>query len=270
VRSDITTGKIMATLEKVQAQISKLQARAEALVAKQSGAVLAKIRELMEKHNLTIADIDAHSGGSKKRGPKPGAKVASAKQAPTARYQDPKSGATWSGYGRAPSWIAGAKDRNKFLISGSSAAPATTGKSKAKAGSYVRGPQPALYADPKTGATWSGRGRAPAWLADVKDRSKFLIAGAAESKPEPKAAVAKKTASPVKKVATKKVATKKAVARKSIGQKIAAAAKKAPAKKAATRKPAAKKVVDKEVNNSTPTVATTSEVASQTGSVTSA
>ncbi|WP_406868289.1 H-NS histone family protein [Paraburkholderia fungorum] len=47
---------------------------------------------------------------------------------------------------------------------------------KAKAAyNYVRGPQPALYRDPKSGATWSGRGRAPVWLASVRDRSRFLI-----------------------------------------------------------------------------------------------
>ncbi|MFM0148634.1 H-NS family nucleoid-associated regulatory protein, partial [Paraburkholderia sp. RL18-085-BIA-A] len=38
-----------------------------------------------------------------------------------------------------------------------------------------KGAQPALYLDPKSGATWSGRGRAPGWLATVKDRSKYLI-----------------------------------------------------------------------------------------------
>jgi DNA-binding protein H-NS len=36
---------------------------------------------------------------------------------------------------------------------------------------------PAKYRDPKTGATWSGRGRAPNWLKDVKNRDRFLIAG---------------------------------------------------------------------------------------------
>ncbi len=30
------------------------------------------------------------------------------------------------------------------------------------------------YRDPKSGSTWSGRGRAPAWLKD-QDRSKFEI-----------------------------------------------------------------------------------------------
>lgn len=39
---------------------------------------------------------------------------------------------------------------------------------------YVRGPQPALYRDPKTGATWSGRGRAPAWLADLRTGEKNI------------------------------------------------------------------------------------------------
>ncbi|MGD7248155.1 H-NS family nucleoid-associated regulatory protein, partial [Ralstonia pseudosolanacearum] len=30
------------------------------------------------------------------------------------------------------------------------------------------------YRDPKTGATWTGRGRAPAWIG--KNRDKYLIA----------------------------------------------------------------------------------------------
>lgn len=35
----------------------------------------------------------------------------------------------------------------------------TTGKKAEKAGNYVRGPLPAMYADSKSGATSSGRGR---------------------------------------------------------------------------------------------------------------
>ena len=37
------------------------------------------------------------------------------------------------------------------------------------------GPVAAKYRDPQSGATWTGRGRAPRWLAD-QDREKFLIA----------------------------------------------------------------------------------------------
>lgn len=35
-------------------------------------------------------------------------------------------------------------------------------------------PLPPKYRDPKTGKTWSGRGRAPGWLG--KNRDRFLIA----------------------------------------------------------------------------------------------
>ncbi|WGS45179.1 H-NS histone family protein [Burkholderia sp. JSH-S8] len=42
------------------------------------------------------------------------------------------------------------------------------------------GKQPAAaiepkYRNPKTGETWSGRGRAPEWIRNVKNRDRFLI-----------------------------------------------------------------------------------------------
>jgi hypothetical protein len=49
------------------------------------------------------------------------------------------------------------------------------------------------YADPKTGATWSGRGIAPLWIRDVKNRSRFLIdAGAPKNGEGTKPGPAKK------------------------------------------------------------------------------
>ncbi|WP_027803551.1 H-NS family nucleoid-associated regulatory protein [Paraburkholderia dilworthii] len=197
----------MPTLESLQAKIQRLQTQADALAAKKSSAVIDKIKSLMAEHGLTTADIDAHVGG-KKRGPKPGTKAAAKTSVTTAKYRDPKTGATWSGHGRAPGWIASAKDRSKFLIEGNALSSAPTAKKSAKAGNYVRGPQPALYADPKTGATWSGRGRAPAWIASAKDRSKFLVgdAAAADKKPVQKAAAKKAPAA--KKAAVKKVPLK--------------------------------------------------------------
>ena len=102
------------------------------------------------------------------------------------KYINPKTGETWSGHARPPGWIANVKDRSKFLIAGGAQATVAANKGsagKAKAavkktasksasrtkvvGNYVRGPQPALYRDPKTGATWSGRARPPAWIANV-------------------------------------------------------------------------------------------------------
>ncbi|MEM5426728.1 H-NS histone family protein [Paraburkholderia ferrariae] len=37
------------------------------------------------------------------------------------------------------------------------------------------GALPAKYRDPASGATWSGRGRAPNWIKDVRNRDRFLI-----------------------------------------------------------------------------------------------
>ncbi|WP_408243257.1 MULTISPECIES: H-NS family nucleoid-associated regulatory protein [Paraburkholderia] len=106
---------------------------------------------------------------------------------------NPKTGETWSGHARPPAWVKDVKDRSKFLIAGGAEATVAADadvvskakKAAVKKGSKAvgatstkgqpKGPQPALYRDPKSGATWSGRGRAPAWLAGAKDRGKFLI-----------------------------------------------------------------------------------------------
>jgi DNA-binding protein H-NS len=230
----------MATLKTVQAQIAKLQAQANSLMAKQSSAVLEQIRDLMSEHGLTTADIDAHIGG-KKRGPKPGEKAVVKTAGTSAKYRDPKSGATWSGRGPAPAWLAGAKDRTKFLIEGAAdtalaqgAGTVSNAKSAAKKSSagvgavahkgQPKGPQPAKYRDPMTGASWSGRGPAPAWLAVAKDRSKFLIdtvgavavsaGSASKANPAAKTVVAKKPAA--KKAVSAKAPVKKAAAKKAV------------------------------------------------------
>ncbi|MFM0152865.1 H-NS family nucleoid-associated regulatory protein [Paraburkholderia sediminicola] len=169
------------TLESIRAKMDKLKAQADALIAKQSSGVIEKIRELMTKHGLTTADIDANTGG-KRRAAKAVVKTMSKGSVAAVKYRDPKTGATWSGHGRAPGWIASAKNRDKFLVDGSTASAKPVSASKAKtAGNSVRGPQPAMYRDPKSGATWSGRGRAPVWIAEAKNRNKFLIADGAEA-----------------------------------------------------------------------------------------
>jgi DNA-binding protein H-NS len=218
----------MATLDSIQAKIAKLQAQAEALVVNKSTVVLNKIRDLMDKHGISVADVDAHVGKRRVR------KAAGATGTASAKYRDPKSGATWTGHGRAPQWIADAKDRSKFLVEGAAQAAAPAKTEAKRAGNYKRGPQPALYRDPKSGATWSGRGRAPAWIANAnaKDRSRFLIADADSKTVE--APVAKKAAS-ARKATPAKQAT---AAKKAAPAKKTAAAKKAPTKKTITVKKA--------------------------------
>src|SRR5476649_1297058 len=81
------------------------------------------------------------------------------------------------------------------------------------------GPQPAKYLNPKTGATWSGKGPAPAWLAAAKDRTKFLIVDADRTSSESKASKPKSSATSgavSKKAPAKKVAAKKAIVKKGV------------------------------------------------------
>jgi len=248
----------MPTLEKIQANIKKLQVQADALIAKKAQAAVDQIRKIMLAHGLTTEDIEAKAKAKREAKAANGSaskvqvKAASSLKSKTSpKYLHPKTGATWTGHGRAPAWIAEAKDRSKFLIArGAEATVATTTDVVSKAKTAVKkaskavagagahrgqrtGPQPAKYLDPKTGATWSGKGPAPAWLAAAKDRTKFLIAGVAEtsSASKPMSSTASRTGA--KRAVAKKVAAKKAIAKKAAPAGKAAPAKKAPRKSAA-------------------------------------
>ncbi|MBB5418080.1 H-NS histone family protein [Paraburkholderia sp. CNPSo 3155] len=248
----------MPSLEQIQAKLKKLQAQADVLIARKAQAAVDQIRELMLKHGLTTADIEAQAKARRVarglngnagtgRGRPAGASKA-AKSATPAKYRDPKTGATWTGHGRAPGWIAGAKDRTVFLIDAASASKAAATPVSKRGKGQPKGAQPPKYLDPKTGATWSGRGPAPAWLASVKDRSKFLIDGAsaaAAPKAAAKSGQAKATASAVgKKITAKKAvakkATRKTAVKKTAAKKATPASRKAAVKKTAGRKSAVK------------------------------
>lgn len=268
----------MPTLEVIQEKLKKLQAQADVLIAKKAQSAINQIRRLMLEHGLTTEDIEEKAKARREATGEIGLGVATKRKASNARgtkvapkFQDPKSGATWTGRGSAPAWIAKAKDRTRFLIQGVAAAAhaASTetenanATATAKPRGYRTGPQPAKYRDRKSGATWSGKGRAPAWLANVRDRTKFLID---EEGASPVAEVATKAArkasavgkkanaakKPTRKVAAKKSTAKKAAATKNETKKstpiqAAAASKKVAAKKAG---PAAKKRAAKKVSGS--------------------
>ena len=261
----------MPTLERIQEKMKKLQAQADTLIAKKAQAAVDQIRKIMLAHGLTTEDIEAKAKTKREAKAADGTAsivkskaVASLKGGTPPKYQHPKTGATWTGHGRAPAWIADAKDRSKFLIAsgadsalGTSSHTVSKAKTAAKKASTVTGvgahrgqrtgPQPAKYLDPKSGATWSGRGPAPAWLATAKDRSKFLVDGADVvvttasaasnvSKPKPLAAsraVEKKSAT--KKGVAMKPVTKKVDATKVIANKAAASGKTLPTKNASNK-----------------------------------
>lgn len=258
----------MPTLEQIQAKLKKLQAQADALIARKAQVAVDQIRDLMLKHGLTTADIEAKAKARRAaaglNGHAGNGRAKAAGKA-IAKYRDHKTGATWTGHGRAPGWIANVKDRTQFLIEGASelksAAKAALSHAKGSKG-QPKGAQPPKYINPKTGATWSGRGPAPAWLATVKDRTRFLIDSASASAADAGHVAAKKAgkvksaaaggavskkAAARKVVAKKAVATKKTAAKKATATGVKAAAKKATATgaKAAAKKSTAKPAVKK-------------------------
>ena len=94
----------------IQSQIEALQEEAKVAREAEVAEVLADVRQKVAAYGLTPQDVFG-----RKRAAKGAMAAAPAKQAAAVKYRDPKTGATWSGKGRAPGWIAKARNRDKFL-----------------------------------------------------------------------------------------------------------------------------------------------------------
>ncbi|MDF3881856.1 H-NS histone family protein [Cupriavidus basilensis] len=103
----------MATYKQLLAEKEKIEAQLVELRAAEVADVIEKVRTLMAEYELTAEDI-----APKRRRGRPAGTSGKTAADPHVelppKYQDPKTGATWSGRGRAPAWIG--KNRDKFLI----------------------------------------------------------------------------------------------------------------------------------------------------------
>ena len=182
----------MATLSAIQKQIADLEKQAAAIQKSEVGAATAKIKELMGKYHLTASDLGLPSAAGRKS-----TKLGAAKREPVARktagipkFRDPKTGQTWTGNGKAPGWIAGAKNRDKFLIN----APA------AAAQAAVTKPAPKKRAAKKSVAAVAkvdtAKAAAPAVPAVKKTRAKKATSASAAVAKKPARAAKKAAAAP--------------------------------------------------------------------------
>lgn len=97
----------MSQYADLKAQIAKLQSQAEEARRTEIDNVVADIRQKIAEYGLTAQDLGFAVAAKRGRPPK---------KAPLpAKYQDPKSGNTWSGRGKPPKWIVG-KNRERYLI----------------------------------------------------------------------------------------------------------------------------------------------------------
>lgn len=95
----------MPTYAEYVEQIQKLQALAEAARKAEIDDAVRKIKDLMQLHGVTVADLSSARS----------VKVSKAKGAVAAQFTNPATGETWTGRGRAPRWLDG-KDKEQFRI----------------------------------------------------------------------------------------------------------------------------------------------------------
>jgi DNA-binding protein H-NS len=97
----------VATFKELKAQMAALEEQAEAARAAEYEEVLADVRAKVADYGFTEREIFGRGRG---------VRGASRRSVVAPKYRDPKSGATWSGRGRAPNWIKDVKNRDRYLI----------------------------------------------------------------------------------------------------------------------------------------------------------
>lgn len=95
-----------ASVAELRARQEEIQLKLKEAESKEKAAVLDQIFEVAGTYNISLEEIVERFGGLK-----PKRKGVAAKP----KYQDPVSGATWSGRGKEPIWIRG-KNRDEFTI----------------------------------------------------------------------------------------------------------------------------------------------------------
>ena len=209
----------MATLSAIRKQIQRLEAEAARITREELSGAVAKIKSLMSEYGITLEHLRGNTApvSAKRAAPKKSAGKRAGVGQP--RYADPKTGKTWSGFGRAPAWIAGAKNRDAFLVGMTPAEPAATAPIK-----------PAKKAAVAPSAPKAPGKKVAAAKKAVKKSTTKAAAAAKKAPISKKSAVARKTASApnAAPVAKKGAASKRGAAKKS----ARATAKKVAAKSA--------------------------------------
>ena len=131
----------MKTYQAVRAEIAKLEKQAEELRRQELRTIIAQVRQVVADYGLSAADIGLAGGRARTVARKAPARAS--RSAGAAKYRDPKSGQTWTGHGRPPAWIVGAKDRDAFLIDAPAAQPVAKKARVAKPAKAAKPARPA-------------------------------------------------------------------------------------------------------------------------------
>lgn len=97
----------MSSYKDLLAQREKLEKQIEEAKSREYAEVLNDVKQKIADYGFSLAELGLSRAKAGKVG-RPRAGVA-------AKYRDPETGATWSGRGKPPRWIAG-KNREQFAI----------------------------------------------------------------------------------------------------------------------------------------------------------
>ena len=97
----------MSSYKDLLAQREKLEKQIEEAKSREYAEVLNDVKQKIADYGFSLAELGLNRAKAGKVG-RPRAGVA-------AKYRDPETGATWSGRGKPPRWIAG-KNREQFTI----------------------------------------------------------------------------------------------------------------------------------------------------------
>ncbi|CAG4893117.1 H-NS family nucleoid-associated regulatory protein [Paraburkholderia gardini] len=157
----------MRSYDEIQAEIKRLQQ--EAVESQKREAAIARIRIEMKRFGISADELGEPSTHKRAAAPKAMANakraMASKRAAETAITTDESPAVRLLRRAGVDFSRPGAKEIKPPRK--------TRPAEKVKAAPVAK--LPPRYRDPKTGATWSGHARAPAWIKDAKDRSVYLI-----------------------------------------------------------------------------------------------
>ncbi|ALX14778.1 H-NS histone [Burkholderia cepacia JBK9] len=98
----------MATYRQLTAQLERLQQKIDKEREKAIADAIADIRAKIEEYDITPEELGFRPVGAS------AAAAAKPKRTLPPKYLNPKTGETWSGRGRSPTWLG--KNRARFLI----------------------------------------------------------------------------------------------------------------------------------------------------------
>jgi DNA-binding protein H-NS len=98
----------MTTYKELLAQRAELEKQIESARKEALSSAIAQVRAIVAEYELTEEDVFS------KKAPRAAATGGTTKTV-APKYRDPITGATWTGRGKPPLWIAG-QDRLNFLI----------------------------------------------------------------------------------------------------------------------------------------------------------